>query len=265
MAILDRYKLYEYSVQSPSTHAEWLVEIYRKLSGGGYPTVLREDFCGTFALSAAWVKRNRNNYAIGVDLDSAPLDYGHAHHMKSLSPAQRKRLKVIRGDVRYAHARQADVTLVGNFSFFCLKARKELIEYFKSAKKALKPGGLFVLEMAGGPGMISKIRERRVIKPRKNFSFTYEWDQRSFDPIHRNAHYSIHFKLSDGTSIRNAFTYDWRLWTIPEVRDALAEAGFKKAVVLWEPEEAGSGTGEYVVSEKGDNAHAWIAYVVGIA
>jgi len=34
--------------------------------------------------------------------------------------------------------------------------------------------------------------------------------------------------------------------------------------VYWETEHKGVGTGEFVRTEHGDNAHAWISYIVGI-
>jgi hypothetical protein len=64
--------------------------------------------------------------------------------------------------------------------------------------------------------------------------------------------------------MRNAFTYDWRIWSIPELRDLLIEAGFTETAVYWETEHKGEATGEYAKSELGDNAYSWIAQVVAI-
>ena len=121
-----------------------------------------------------------------------------------------------------------------------------------------------ILDLAGGPGMTEKTKDRKRVSDSKLGRFVYYWDQKSFDPITRNAHYGIHFKFSDGSLMQDAFTYDWRMWTIPELRDALAEAGFPRSCVYWETEHKGEGTGEYVRTEKGDNAHAWVAYIVGM-
>jgi hypothetical protein len=73
----------------------------------------------------------------------------------------------------------------------------------------------------------------------------------------------IHFKFPDGSKIKKAFTYEWRLWTAPELRELLLEAGFSKATVYWEGEdEDGEGNGEFTPDEKGVADYAWIAYVV---
>jgi hypothetical protein len=257
------YRLYEQSVQSPEVHIDWVVSIYQDLRND-YPVHLREDFCGTFQLSCAWVKRNRHNTAIGLDLDKEPISYGKRKHLLHLHPHQKNRIKIARQNAISITSPKADVILVGNFSFYILKDRRELVRYFKSAKRSLTQDGIFLLEMAGGPGMTARMTEKRTVKPEHSEKFVYVWDQKSFDPIHRNGKYSIHFQFPNGKKIRDAFTYDWRMWTIPEVRDALAEAGFKKSVVYWETSHRGEGTGEFLPAEEGDNAFSWIGYVVGL-
>ena len=54
-----------------------------------------------------------------------------------------------------------------------------------------------------------------------------------------------------------------RLWTAPEIRELLIEAGFRNPTVYWEGEdEDGEGNGEFTPEEKGEADLAWIAYVV---
>lgn len=43
----------------------------------------------------------------------------------------------------------------------------------------------------------------------------------------------IHFEFPDGSWIKNAFSYDFRVYTIPEVREALSMAGFRKTHIWW--------------------------------
>jgi hypothetical protein len=77
--------------------------------------------------------------------------------------------------------------------------------------------------------------------------------------------FSIHFKPPKKPWLQNVFTYHWRIWTIREVREILADAGFRKSVVLWETaNRRGGGTGEFLPAEDADHEHAWIAYVVGV-
>jgi len=259
---LDKYELYEKSVQTPETHIEWFSNIYKDIRGGN-ARHMREDFCGTFQLSCFWVKDHAENTALGVDLDPEPLAYGKRAHWSRLSEGQKKNLKVVRANVLVPTSPKRDLIIAGNFSFFIFKERDVLLSYFKTCLKSLNSKGIMILEMAGGPGMIATGREQKAVPSKKKKKFTYVWDQKSFDPITHDAKYAIHFKLPGGKMMRNAFTYDWRLWTIPEVKDLLAEAGFKKSHVYWETSHKRSGTGEYARCEKGDNAYAWIAYVVG--
>ena len=105
---------------------------------------------------------------------------------------------------------QVDIVLAGNFSFYIFKDRALLKRYFECVRRSLKSGGLFIMEMGGGPGMISKMKEwKHVSLPRKK-KFTYVWDQISFDPITHDVRYAIHFSVGK-RKIQNAFEYDWRL------------------------------------------------------
>src|SRR4051812_33535518 len=97
--------------------------IYRELRGK-YARHLREDFCGTFLVSCEWVKRNRSNRATAIDLSREPLDYGRRIHLPTLSSNQRKRIKVLRGDVLTTKTDPADLIVAGNFSFFIFHQRK---------------------------------------------------------------------------------------------------------------------------------------------
>jgi len=259
---VDRYALYEASVQSPEAHIEFLERICRELRPDRETRILREDFCGTHALSTCWVRRDPTRRAFGVDLDPEPLAWGRARNAK-LPASVRRRLQIRQGDV-LQRQETAEVAMAGNFSFYVFKTRALLLQYFRAARASLTQEGLLVLEMAGGPGMIEATRERKTVKTVRGRKFSYEWDQRSFDPITHDAKYAIHFKFPDGSRLKEAFTYDWRLWSIPEVREALIDAGFSSTAVYWESTHRGEGTGEYTRSERGDNAYAWIAHVVGV-
>ena len=258
----NKYWLYEHSVQSTDVHVEFFSSLCLDLSlRRGLQ--LREDFCGTFKLCADWVKKDPEHTALGIDLDPEPLAYGKANHWAKLTANQKKRISLRKANVLVPTPPKNDIIVACNFSFFIFKKRDVLLNYFKSCLKSLKKDGLLVLELAGGPGMIAKGREQKTLTYGKR-KFTYIWDQRSFNPITHDALYSIHFKFPDGTFLKDAFVYDWRLWTIPELRDLLEEAGFSQNHAYWETSHEGEGTGEYVKSDKADNDYSWITYVVGV-
>lgn len=258
----NKFALYENSVQSPETHAKWFVDTYKELRGK-YPRHLREDFCGTFQLATHWVCRNQNNTAEGLDIDAEPLRYAQKHHWPLLNASQKKRLSVIQQNVFSVSETKADIICACNFSFFVIQKRKDLVDYFRFCLRSLKADGILILEMAGGPGMMEVTKESKVVYSNGKRAFTYIWDQKSFDPIHQRGKYAIHFRFSNRDVMHDAFTYDWRLWTVPEIREALEDAGFKRTYVYWETEHMGEPTGEFIRSEVGDNAYAWIAHVVG--
>jgi hypothetical protein len=258
--MMNKYALYEASVQSPETHLEWVADWFEKIHGKR-PLHLREDFCGTFKLCCEWVKLSPSHSAVGFDIDLDPLTYGAKHHLKKLSDEEKKRIWIQQQDVLHPTALKSDLILACNFSFCIFHERAKLLTYFKRAYQSLNTLGSLVLELAGGPGMLETLREKRKFSIGKK-KFTYIWHQKDFDPLHNRGQFAIHFVLPSGEKLTNAFTYDWRLWTIPEIKELLKEAGFQDYVIYWETSHKGKGTGEYLPATTGDNAHAWITYIV---
>ena len=96
-------------------------------------------------------------------------------------------------------------------------------------------------------------------------TFTYIWDQTSYNIINHHAEFDIHFKLKNGRRLNRAFHYEWRLWTIPEIRELLAEAGFRRSVVYCEgTTHDGEGNGVFHMREAEEGCEVWVVYVVGL-
>ena len=100
--------------------------------------------------------------------------------------------------------------------------------YFQAAYKNLAKRGLLVADIEGGTEAIDVHEEIR-----RQRGFTYVWDQDYFDAITHYALCYIHFRFPDRSEIKRAFSYDWRIWTLPEVRELMLEVGFRKADVYW--------------------------------
>ena len=129
--------------------------------------------------------------------------------------------------------------------------------YFCAVHEHLKDDGLFFLDAFGGSEAYEDMKEKT-----KHNGFTYVWEQAEFDPVTAHCVCHIHFSFPDGSRMVNAFSYAWRLWTLPEVRELLLEAGFKKATVYWEEDDDDDDDGDYVPVEHGVNDPAWIVYIV---
>lgn len=257
----DKYAYYIRAVQSPEVDCQFVSDTYKELRGSR-PRVLREDFCGTFGICCAWVRRHKLNQAIGIDLDRKPLDYGKTHYLSALKKPQQDRVSIFNDSVLTAKVPKADVIAALNFSFFLFKTRLLLRQYFSRARKGLKPGGILVLDAFGGTDSQEGNMEHTKFR-----DFTYFWEQRNFDPITYEAMFDIHFKLKgEKKPRRRVFTYDWRMWTLPEIRETLIEAGFKRTHVYWEgTTRSGKGDGNFKRTEVGEECDGWIAYVVGEA
>ncbi|XP_057534109.1 uncharacterized protein LOC130812602 [Amaranthus tricolor] len=165
-----------------------------------------------------------------------------------------------------------DIVCAFNYSCCCLHKRPELVAYFKHALGALsKKGGIFVMDLYGGASSEHQLKLRRRFP-----NFTYIWEQAEFDVIQRKTRISLHYQLQKPQrKIRNAFSYSWRLWSLPEIRDCLEEAGFR-AVHFWIKEmpdteknrsSRGFGTArddKYKEVSSFPQQDAWNAYVVAV-
>jgi hypothetical protein len=256
----DRYQLYQQSVQEPEADFRLIDRIFPR-EFGRPARLLREDFCGTALMACRWADRHPENRAWGIDLDPRPLAWGHRHNLAGLRPDQAARVKLIEGDVRDVGHARVDVTAALNFSYFLFQTRAELRRYFECARATLLPEGILLLDAYGGADAQRAIRERRRVA-----SYHYVWDQHSFDPITHRVVNHIDYEFRDGSRLRRAFRYDWRLWSIPEIRELLAEAGFPRSQVYWEGTDrlTGKGNDVYTRREHAPDDPAWVAYVVGL-
>ncbi len=227
---------------------------------GRRPRSVREDFCGTASMCCEWVKHGKNNTAIGVDIDPEVLAWGRKHNLSRLRPDARLRVSLVQDDVRrVAAASPVDVVLAMNFSYQLFMTRKKLGGYFREVRKALVKDGIFFMDVLGGYDTCREHREKRKYK-----GFKYVWEQASYNPVDGRMRCYIHFEFPDGSKLKKAFAYDWRLWGLPELRDLLDDAGFSRVTVYWEESdrETGEGTGVYSPATMGDADPGWVCFLV---
>ncbi|MEE9269172.1 MAG: class I SAM-dependent methyltransferase [Candidatus Krumholzibacteria bacterium] len=255
--IRDIHRLYEEAVQCPEEDVRFFDRVYSKKNGRP-PRVLKEDFCGTALLAAEWVRTRADNEAIGVDLDKATLDWGLEHNIAPLD-GDRKRVQIIHANVLDVREPKVDVVAALNFSYFIFKTRGELRKYFENARASLAPGGVLVVDIFGGWESQMEVTDKT-----RNKGFTYVWQQQSYDPLSHETRFHIHFRFHDGGGIKKAFTYDWRLWGIPEVRELMVVAGFAHTDVYWEgiAPDTGEGDGDFRRVVEAENCPGWNALIV---
>ncbi len=252
----DINDLYERSVQCPESEVDLVYQAWFELRNRR-PYTIREDFCGTSAVAREWVKRDNENRVWGIDLDPEVLQWARLRMDGELTPEQRSRVKLTKQDVMQVEGDKVDSVLAMNFSYFGFKERSDLIKYFTSVHQSLVKDGLFLLDAYGGSDSFLEIEEDRDLD-----GFTYIWDQHSVNPITGCVLNHIHFEFPDGSKIERAFTYDWRFWTLPEIKDVLLEAGFSTVSVYWEGTDGdGDGNGVWKIDERGEACAGWVAYI----
>jgi SAM-dependent methyltransferase len=254
----ERHWLYQQAVQSPDVHFGFFDRAYRRYNPRP-PFSLKEDFCGTALLACEWVEYRRQNTAVGVDLDAGTLQWGMRHNVESLTDDQRARVTLRRANVLHVNKPRVDLVVALNFSYFIFRTRDALREYFRAARHSLNPGGVFICDIFGGWDAQKPTVERTRYR-----GFTYLWELEEYNPIENFARFHIHFKFHDRGGMRRAFTYEWRLWTIPEVRELLLEAGFRHIDIYWEGIDRRTGFGNSVFRKvtTARTDPAWIGFFV---
>ncbi|HMP89872.1 MAG TPA: class I SAM-dependent methyltransferase [Kiritimatiellia bacterium] len=265
----DKHALYEAAVQEVDDDINFMRRTFKRHRARPL-RFLREDFCGTAKLSARWVSMHPEHRAMGVDIDPEPLDWGLRHHVHQAGEAG-KRLKLVRADALMCRRPAAEAICAFNFSYFLFKTRENLRAYFASARKSLQKDGMLFMDAFGGLQAMTTNKDVRSIPDARDAfgnpmaTFIYEWEHAHFDVLTHNLDCHIHFELNDGTRLDRAFTYNWRLWTLPEVREILFEAGFDRVEIYthgWDSE--GQSDNTWRLRKHYENEDGWLAYIVGI-
>lgn len=182
---------------------------------GKKPLSLREDFAGPAGLAAEWAGQSPAHTALAVDIDREPLSH---------APASARLKKKVADALRCRD--RADIIALFNFAAGEIHDRRRLVAYFKVLRASLKKGGIAALDIYGGsnafaPGSLSTFA--RIPGGRQRVRYT--WQQVAADPDTGMVENHLHFSIGR-QKWPSAFIYKWRLWSIPELRDALLEAGF---------------------------------------
>lgn len=245
---MDRFDCYELCVQSPRHITRFLRDLHARAGSGDQPTALREDFCGTAAISRRWIAEARKAgltpRAIATDLDPAVIARARAD---ALGEDVLNDLALHIGDAIHAPVAPADacdVVFVGNFSIGYIASRSDLLGYLARSRERLAlgnagfGGGVFVCDIYDSPSKYTLGCVNRRHPSRGRELIHYTWEHRSADILNARVENAIHFRIElDGEIVQelfDAFVYRWRLWSIVELRDAMHEVGFGDVQVFAE-------------------------------
>jgi len=264
---IHKHILYEASVQDTDVDIDLIDRMTRKASGRAART-LREDFCGTAVLACAWAESDPGREAWGVDLHRPTLTWARKNRLPVLGD-DAERVHLIEADVLHAQTPGVDVVAALNFSYMIFHQRRVLKGYFQSVYDSLNPGGVFVLDLFGGPHAQEVMKEKKKVPSGTDFAgtpypgFTYVWDQATFNAVGQRILCKIHFKGKNIAPIENAFTYDWRLWGLAEITDLLHEVGFTTVDPYFEgwDDEAEDTDGDLRIRTTYEDMLAWICYL----
>ncbi len=255
--IADRQWLYENSVQDSAAEVKFVRERFHALRGY-WPTLLREDFCGTATVCAEWVKTGPESRALGFDLDAETLEWGAGNNLQLLSEEAQQRIMLVKADCSELETSDIDVLMALNFSYWLFMDRQKLGNYFKACCQSLSKDGILVLDAFGGSEAHELLTEDRECE-----GFIYQWEQASLNPVTMEMQCYLHFNFPDGSAMPKAFSYYWRVWSLPELSELLTEAGFAKPKIYWhEPQDDGAVKVGREARDFNDPDPGWICYLV---
>lgn len=221
---LTVFDLYELAVTNAGPLARFLHAAYvtptvnsdRRKGGTTKKPILREDFCGSAALARGWA--NAYGPAIAADIDAAALHAAPRH----------PKIRYVARDC-YTLTTKADIIAATNFPLGYCHTRSTLLGYLRNVRTSLKPGGIFAADMYGGSDTFQVKRVSQRLRGPRGEKITYTWEQRSACPLTSRVLNALHFTVKHNSITKrfdDAFTYDWRIWSIAELCDAFADAGF---------------------------------------
>lgn len=247
----ERHRVYEAAVQDADAVVRDLGELAARFGVPG--RCLGEDFAGTAQVAARWCERARRHSAVATELDAALEAHAWRH----------ERLRYRVGDA-VRQDESCDLIHVGNFSIGYLHGRNELLAYLRGARSRLPAGGFVALEIYGGASAWRSGRSVRSLG-HGGGRIDYQWEQRHCDPLTGMVTDVLHFEVerADGTrrSLPESFTYRLRLWSPPELAEALREAGFR-GVRFFDRRPPVEGVRELVCGE--DLGEGFVLWVVGL-
>jgi len=269
--MLDKHDCYELCVQSP----RHVVSLLRGIHGNE-PITLREDFCGTAAVARRWCEEGlaRAEPARAWAADSDPECIRRAIE-RARTAGIADRLTGLQTDLLAeapTRPTPADVVFVGNFSIGYIMSRRVLVDYFRRCKAHLDlglggfGGGVFVCDTYGGASAFTLGGLERRHPSRGREVIHYVWRHELADPATAMVRNSIGFRVElEGeivAELPRAFVYDWRLWSIAELREAMRDAGFVRTAVYQDLNLA-PGQPAVAVSEESPLGADWIVAVAG--
>jgi hypothetical protein len=219
-----KHALYQSYVQNPKREIEFYRKQFRKIFNK-VPLKFREDFCGTGLLCCEWVKSNVLNTALGIDLDLETLNYGLENNINNLSSGF-DRVKLIHQNVldTFDINEKFDIICSMNYSHFLLHKRKDLVKYFTNVKVNLNTKGLFIMDFFGGSHVFN-------YHTHNNLTDHYKYIGQQINILNNVTHISLNFKTKSD-KFEPLFQYDFRVYSLIEIKEALEEAGFNKFVIF---------------------------------
>ncbi|KAJ2384044.1 hypothetical protein H4S02_005005, partial [Coemansia sp. RSA 2611] len=184
-----------------------------------------------------WVRSRslHDRRAFGIDIDPEVIEYAQNHVVNAVDDGSR--IQLVCGDVLDVGSEdgtnslappRVDIIAAFNFSVCYFHQRCDLVRYLTHSLNNLRDFGLLFCDIFGG----AEATQSQVRRVRDLGSFKYQFQQHSYDLQTNIVHFSLGFKMKDGSMLKDCFTYKFRIYSLCELKEAMLEAGFSR-VSIW--------------------------------
>ena len=183
--------------------------------------------CGTGRHAAGLVKIGYE--VCGVDISEQMLDSSH-RRLNDFGPDLASKLTFAKGDIRDVRLNQKFDVVLSLFHVICYQTRNaDLKAAFETAKKHLKPNGLFIFDAWYGPAVLSDLPGRKEktfagdgIEVSRISESVVRWNENLVD-----VNYCVSIRKNGSPDKELKELHTMRYLFMPEVETLLSEAGMK--------------------------------------
>ncbi len=227
MTVFDLYAAYYdllYRDKDYAAETDYLVSLLG--AAGAYGSDVLELGCGTGGHAMALAARGLNVH--GIDLSPEMVDRALARR-RAADPLVQAQLRFESGDVRTFRATSTYGAVLSLFHVVSYQtSNQDQAAVFETARKHLRPGGLFVFDFWHGAGVLSD-RPRHVVKEVENSRIKVRRTTTPTMHISRNVvdvHFDVEIVAHEGAVKRLSEHHEMRYLFQPEIEQRLVDHGF---------------------------------------
>jgi hypothetical protein len=218
--LADRHRLYQLSVQNPRTEVDFVDRTYRHCAGGAPVR------CGRISAerrpSVASGSAGASAIGPGASTWTRCIWNGDGATMSApWTRTERGECRAARGRCPWRSRRRTRHRAGDELQLLAAPRPQVIFALLRARPRRLAPDGIFFLDAFGGYDTFRLLTEERRIQDPDGGALHLCGSRRSTSRSPVDLSVISISGSDDGSEWNRAFSYDWRLWTLPEIRELL--------------------------------------------